>query len=96
MVREIPKGSIEVQKGLWLYSKTKIILGQTKTLYELYSSEGYCFYDKSQEMVQQNNENESEDKTHIFWQWMSLGFDNNTSMYVSIPISEMPENGNIA
>ena len=83
--KTIPEGSIEIQKGLWLYSYKKTISGTEYTFNQLFSSEGYCFYNKTMPEEQRG-----------YYQWMSLGFDNNTSMYVPIPISEMPENGNIA
>jgi hypothetical protein len=48
MWREIPEGSVEVQTGLWLYTYTKIIAGNTYTFRKLYSAEVYCFWQVSQ------------------------------------------------
>lgn len=43
-LREIPAGSVEVQTGLWAY------LNPVTSKYKLYSAEGYCFYDVTDEM----------------------------------------------
>ena len=40
----IPEGSVEVQTGLWLHSYDKTILGTVYHFRDLYSAEGYCFY----------------------------------------------------
>lgn len=42
--REIPEGSVEIQTGLWLYTYSKTISGNTYTFGEIYAAEGYCFY----------------------------------------------------
>lgn len=44
-VRPIPEGSVEIQTGLWLYTYEKNIAGNVYTFGQLYSAEGYCFYD---------------------------------------------------
>lgn len=85
MAREIPQDSVEIQTGLWLYSKEVVVLGETRTMYYLYSSEGYCFYD-----------NTWVEEERIYWQYMSLGFTNDSDNYTSIPISELPEGSEIA
>lgn len=45
--REIPEGSTEIQTGLWAELYTYVAGGVTKTRYNLYSAEGYCFYQLS-------------------------------------------------
>lgn len=86
MARLIPNGSKEIQTGLWLYSYNKTIGGNRYTFNELYSSEGYCFYD-----------NTWEEDARIYWQYMSIetGIPD-TSIYTSIPISELPDGAEIA
>ena len=44
MIKPIPEGSIEVQTGLWAYWYTFTVSGTTYGRYEIYSSEGYCFW----------------------------------------------------
>lgn len=46
--KEIPTGAVEVQTGLWWYTYQKVIAGNTYTFGELYSAEGYCFYEINQ------------------------------------------------
>lgn len=42
--REIPEGSIEIQPGLWAELHTYTVGYNTRSRYNLYSAEGYCFY----------------------------------------------------
>ena len=46
-IRPIPEGSIEIQTGLWLYTHEFTIGSTVYVAGELYSAEGYCFYDLS-------------------------------------------------
>lgn len=85
MAREIPSGAVEIQTGLWLYTYNKTIGGTEYTFRELYSSEGYCFYD-----------NTWDEEERIYWQYMSLGLLTDVNNYTSIPISELPEDSEIA
>ena len=43
-VREIPATAVEVQTGLWADLVTVTFGSMTRTKYNLYSAEGYCFY----------------------------------------------------
>lgn len=85
MAREIPSGAVEIQTGLWLYSYNKTIGGTEYTFRDLYSSEGYCFYD-----------NTWAEEERIYWQYMSLGLLTDVNDFTSIPISELPEGSEIA
>ena len=84
MKRIIPEGSIEIQKGLWLYQYNKTISGTEYTFRQLYSSEDYCFYSS-----------EVSEEERIYWQFMSLGIDMNdltydelNNIFISIHIEE--------
>lgn len=44
-MREIPATAVEVQTGLWADLRTLTLGNMTRVRYELYSAEGYCFYD---------------------------------------------------
>lgn len=44
MLREIPSTAVELQTGLWGDARTLTLGNTTITKYDLYSSEGYCFY----------------------------------------------------
>ena len=77
MAREIPSTAVEIQTGLWLYSYNKTIGGTEYTFRELYSSEGYCFYD-----IRDPEEDRG------YYQWCSLGMADSPNNYVSIPLTE--------
>lgn len=85
MAREIPSGAVEIQTGLWLHTTTFIVNGVEYVQRELYSSEGYCFYD--------NTDSEEE---RIYYQYMSLNQLMSLDDFTSIPISELPEGSEIA
>ena len=77
MAREIPEGSVEIQKGLWLYSYKKTIGGTEYTFRDLYSSEGYCFYDNTLPEEQRG-----------YYQYASLGLYTDVNNYTSIPLRD--------
>ena len=45
---EIPEGSVEVQTGLWASEHHYTVGGVYKMRYNIYSSEGYCFWEVNQ------------------------------------------------
>lgn len=73
----IPEGSIEIQKGLWLYSYKKTISGKEYTFRQLFAEEGYCFYD-----------NTLAEEERIYYRWVSLGMADSPDNYTSIPLSD--------
>ena len=77
MIRDIPEGSVEIQTGLWLHTYNKTIGGTEYTFKDLYSSEGYCFYD-----------NTLPEENRIYYQYISLGIYDSENNYTSIPIEE--------
>nr|DAR54931.1 MAG TPA: hypothetical protein [Caudoviricetes sp.] len=83
---KIPEGSVEIQTGLWLYSYKKTISGTEYTFNQLFSAKGYYFYD-----------NTLPEEERIYYKWMVIGTGTpDTSIYTSIPKSELPDNSNIA
>lgn len=54
-LREIPDGSIEVQTGLWAKAETLTWGSMTRTFYDLYSAEGYCFYCPDENLDENGN-----------------------------------------
>lgn len=78
---KIPDGSVEIQKGLWLYSYKKTISGTEYTFNQLFSAEGYVFYDKTLPL--------REDGQPQYYKWMSIGMGiPETSIYVSVPYED--------
>ena len=43
-MREIPINAIQIQKGLWAVQKIITLGSLTRVKFDLYSSNGYCFY----------------------------------------------------
>lgn len=44
----IPEGSVEIQTGLWAAENRFTFNGEEKLFYDIYSAEGYCFYEVNQ------------------------------------------------
>lgn len=80
MPREIPNGAVEIQTGLWLHTYNMTIGGTEYTFKDLYSSEGYCFYNHTLIEIERS-----------YMQYASLGLADSENNYTSIPISELPE-----
>ena len=92
--REIPEGSVEIQTGLWLYTYSRVIGGTEYTFRQLYSSEGYYFYDKTQEIYREDEngnlylvpEDEVLPSERIYAQYASLGMYTDVNNFVSVPV----------
>ena len=89
--REIPTGATEIQTGLYWYRYSKVIAGNTYWFGELYSEEGYCFYEINQ------TENYYEDGTMkpadelMYATYMSCAYDTAAEInanIVSVPYEE--------
>ena len=87
--RQMPKGSVEIQKGIWLYTTEKVLSGKTYTLKYLYSSNGYCFYDGEEEIYEEESKLSQNDEVkttqRTYHQYMSLGV--NASQLTTTQIS---------
>lgn len=77
MSREIPQNATQISVGLWLNKVQTNVLGIPRIRYELYASEGYCFY---------NNTWIEEER--VYWRYISLGFIDISSNFTAIPIIE--------
>ena len=95
MIRIIPNESTQLQDGLWLHTYLKTINGNTYTFRHLYSSEGYCFYDKTQEIYREKDgENILIDEKDIlpterqYMQFASLGIGKDLNDFISVEIQE--------
>lgn len=88
--REIPEGSVEIQTGLWLYSYEYNFGTQVLTARHLYSSEGYCFYDRSAAVYDEEGNQIPEDEIlpsqRLYMQYASLGRYTDINNYVSVPV----------
>lgn len=88
--REIPEGAVEIQTGLWLYSYTKVIGGNEILCRYLYSSEGYCFYDRTAPVYDEEGNQLTEDEIlpaqRLYAQYASLSIYADINNYVSVPV----------
>lgn len=95
-VREIPEGSIEIQEGLYLYEYTKTIGSTEYTFKELYSAEGYCFYQLSQPENYDEDGNLKPANERVYAQYMhcaiSATLESINADVVSVPIEAGYEN----
>ena len=85
MAREIPTTAVEIQTDLWLDTNNVVINGNTYLRRELYSSEGYCFYDTELDEYDENGNL----YPRLYYQYMMIGNPNKTlDTIFSIPIEE--------
>lgn len=92
--REIPEGSIEIQTGLYL----KIVQGTYISYGTLYSSDGYCFYDKTVEVFDEEGNVIPEENIlpsqRLYMQYTATSqtdIDDLNATYVSVPVDDSYE-----
>lgn len=88
--RPIPEGAIEIQTGLWLYSYYITVGGVQREMRKLYSSEGYCFYNRTDSFYDEEGNLIPEEDVlptqRIYMQYASLGLADSPDNYVSVPV----------
>ena len=94
MIREIPINAIEIQKGLWQEINTFIVAGVSHYNSRLYSSYGYCFYDKTTEIYRDEELVKEEDilpSERTYMQFCVTPLTNVqeiNAIYQSVPVSD--------
>lgn len=90
MIREIPEGSVLIQTGLYLYEYQKTIAGKTYTFRQLYSAEGYCFYDRTNPENLDEEGNLLPPEQRMYMQYMSCAYtpEEINTYIVSVPVQE--------
>lgn len=95
MAMKIPSGSIEIQKGLFLYEYYKTLDNRTYTLRDLYSADGYCFYDLEQPENYDEDGNLKPENERVYTQFTMLAisqsvltYEQINERYISVPINE--------
>lgn len=96
MARVIPEGSVEIQVGLWAYLYHYIIGGQPRQRYILYSAEGYCFWEVSQEENYDEEGNLKPLEERVFAQYASLAplyttYEQINAAFISVPLPPKTE-----
>ena len=83
-MRRIPIEAVEVQKGLYLHTSTFYVLGKPYTRRELYSQEGYCFYDKNDKVYDEEGNETQDESKRTYMQYAHLGNLANVDDFVSV------------
>lgn len=93
MLKAIPSGSVEIQTGLWAYLRTYAVSGATRSHYELYSAEGYCFYNLEQPENYDDDGNLKPPAERVYIQYASLAICLDTvekinAHFISVPVQD--------
>lgn len=99
MIRDIPEGSVEIQTGLWLHEYNLVIAGTTYLKRNLYSAEGYCFYDSEAEVYDEEGNlvapEDVQPNQRTYMQYRSLGVAQSSwtyaqlnAKYISVPVQD--------
>ena len=97
MIKTIPKGAFQYKEGLYVL-ETPVKSGPLSwTVWELYSAEGYCFYDLTQPENYVDGDVEGELlplEKRVFAQYMTMCKDEEyvTNNIISVPIEDGYEN----
>lgn len=92
-VREIPEGSVEIQTGLFLYTYSRVIAGTEYTFRQLFSAEGYCFWEVNQPENYDEEGNLRPENERVYAQYASLSRHYTTveminADFISVPVQE--------
>ena len=90
MTKVIPEGAIEIQTGLYLYESSYAFAGQPCTRRELFSAEGYVFYNVEQPENYDEEGNLLPSEERAYAQYAILAKSLNTvelinAMFISVP-----------
>lgn len=97
----IPNGSIEIQTGLWAYLHEYTVSGVTRAYYELFSAEGYCFWEVNQPENYDDDGNLKPESERIYACYATLAqcyttIEQINTDFISVPIQEGFEIVNIS
>lgn len=94
-MKQIPLGSVEIQEGLWLFEQNKNIASKIYKTRELYSSDGYCFWQVSNPENYDEEENLKPESERVYAQFMGLAsgmsewtYEQLNKEFISVPIQE--------
>ena len=88
-VRPIPEGSIEIQTGLWAAENHYTVGGNPRMRYDLYSAEGYCFWNVNQPENYDEDGNLLPLEQRVYAQYSRTAYttiDQLNENYVSVPV----------
>ena len=90
-MRQIPEGSVEIQVGLWAHERTLTLGTMTRTFYDLYSAEGYCFWEVNQPENYDEEGNLLPLEQRVFAQYASTSYstvEDLNANFISVPVQD--------
>ena len=90
-LRPIPEGSVEIQNGLFAAENHYTFNGQPRMRYDLYSAEGYCFWEIQQPENYDEEGNLLPLEQRVYAQYartLYTTIDDLNANYVSVPYQE--------
>lgn len=90
-MRPIPKNAEKIQPGLYAAINSFKVRDTTHVFYDLYSEEGYCFYEVSQPENYDENGNLLPENQRVYAQYARTAYTmlrNLKENFVSIPVQE--------
>lgn len=90
-VRPIPAGSTEIQTGLWAAVNSFTVSGTEYSFYDLYSSEGYCFWEVNQPENYDEDGNLLPLEQRVFAQYARTCYKTIEALkenFISVPVQE--------
>ena len=94
-MREIPVGAELLQTGLYVYRFERVIAGNVYLTGELYSTEGYCFYDleQAENYDEEGNLLPAEQRIYIQYQTLAVTAASKTNeelnqRFISVPVQD--------
>ena len=87
----IPEGSTEIQTGLWAEEVHYTVGGNARMRYNIYSAEGYCFWEVYQPENYDEEGNLRPLEQRVFAQFASTAcrtIDQLNENYVSVPVQD--------
>lgn len=92
-MRTIPEGSIEIQTGLWAYLHTYTVNDVTASYYEIFSAEGYCFWEVNQPENYDEDGNLKPESERVYAQYAALAqcidtIEKINAEFISVPVQE--------
>lgn len=90
-LRPIPEGAVEIQTGLWAAVNYFTVGSVTYTFYDIYSAEGYCFWEIQQPENYDEDGNLLPLEQRVYAQYMSTGYrtiEDLNANFESVPYQE--------
>lgn len=90
MQRTIPEGAFLYKEGLYVYEKQMNVGSLSWTIWELYSADGWCFYDLTQPENYDEDGNLLPENQRVYAQFMSMRKNEQyvTDNIISVPVQE--------